>query len=971
MTNPNPRDQIEARINGVLGPEHRLRSVFYLVDPYSPTFGRDLIQALEAQVAGDWRALSAQIPGLSPLDLLRNCWAAVAASPGRLATLYRAAATSGDPAVAAMAELLRSQRPIGATDEPLLAQLLANSMEDEVGHPPSLATCLDLAPGIRVRYALAHAWRGGTTSAANLLEVAASASDASAFVVAREFRRLLERAAIDGKPLTPIGDLEFQVCRKKSHEAVLSDPVLRRLVLPDSMASDPDLRRKLEASRQQHTLCIRLVRELDAAVGRYDFASAEEITARIYEMPLAVTLAPMLLKEPSRGRFSRQGKVSGKAAWHCLSAKAAGMIAALRPGLESPEWWTLGAAEIARKIATGDLSLADLGRAFPKIAAGWSQSELRVLADAGRWNCIPIDSPEWDRADLALVFRASAGDHRGAEIVRRRLSALPDVRPVLGLLARSDQASTRKVLLSALRFSGDGFSRVSFEDWIVPALGTAEWKACDEGSRSGERMVESALRFLESGNHPLDPDGFHAEIVRLLTALKSSVPRLFASYLNRADCRVADLLASTPEARLVRLLGSSELHLPALNRMRDYAPRSLQDRILHVSFGRVRTAAELTRLLRDHCGKAGRIPWRDSWMELRGTDSQKAMALILASRRDPQRLRRIAGKFRPVFDLALEKAILALGKKSRRDRGFLELLGVLGVDSVMYLAAVLSMCRKEAPAGSKLDHTYRTYRLPKKSGGTRLISVPDPKVKRIQRLMLDRLVEPLGAHEAAFGFVRGRSIRGNASLHVGQPIVSNADVRNCFPSVKWPLVLGVARRDLGTRLSEAGISLLVDVCTSDGGLPIGAPTSPALLNRVLLRTDEYLHAAASRLGCRYSRYADDLTFSGDHGAVRLLGIAKRTLSQIGLQLDPKKTNIFRRGRRQMVTGLVVNSGVSVPRRLRRRLRAAIHAVENGRDPKWHGKSESLAALAGRLHFVHSVNPEHATKLLERLQRATG
>ena len=281
----------------------------------------------------------------------------------------------------------------------------------------------------------------------------------------------------------------------------------------------------------------------------------------------------------------------------------------------------------------------------------------------------------------------------------------------------------------------------------------------------------------------------------------------------------------------------------------------------------------------------------------------------------------------------------------------------------------MAMADRSAAAGHKFDQAYRKYLLPKKSGGSRVISAPHPHLKRIQRAVLDSLLQPLGAHECAHGFVPGRSIRGNASVHVGQPIVTNADVRNCFPSVKWPLVLGVFRREFGHKLAPGAISLLVDICTADGGLPIGAPSSPALLNRVLLRTDIVLQTAAERLHCRYSRYADDLTFSGDHGAVKLLGIAKRTLSQIGLELDPDKTNIYRRGRRQIVTGLVVNDGVSVPRRLRRRMRAAVHAVELGRTPQWHGKEEPTAALMGRLAFVSAVNTAHAAPLKKRLVRA--
>jgi len=109
-----------------------------------------------------------------------------------------------------------------------------------------------------------------------------------------------------------------------------------------------------------------------------------------------------------------------------------------------------------------------------------------------------------------------------------------------------------------------------------------------------------------------------------------------------------------------------------------------------------------------------------------------------------------------------------------------------------------------------------------------------------------------------------------------------------------------------------------------------------------------------------------LSLSGGDAAVEMLGIARRTLAQIGLELDPGKTNIFRRGRRQVVTGLVVNDQVSVPRRIRRRMRAAVHRAEQGQAPLWHDEEQGLDALQGRLAFVRMVHPEEGTALMKRL-----
>lgn len=163
--------------------------------------------------------------------------------------------------------------------------------------------------------------------------------------------------------------------------------------------------------------------------------------------------------------------------------------------------------------------------------------------------------------------------------------------------------------------------------------------------------------------------------------------------------------------------------------------------------------------------------------------------------------------------------------------------------------------------------------------------------------------------------------------------------------------------------------MLTDICTTQGALPTGAPTSPALLNLVLWRTDEVLHQRAEEFGLRYTRYADDLTFSGGSHVVGMLRLARYTLGQIGLHLDPQKTNIFRRGRRQMVTGLVVNDQVSVPRVIRRLLRAAVHRHTQEGQSSWKGSPQSETALKGRISFVSMVDPHHGLPLAFKLESA--
>jgi retron-type reverse transcriptase len=264
--------------------------------------------------------------------------------------------------------------------------------------------------------------------------------------------------------------------------------------------------------------------------------------------------------------------------------------------------------------------------------------------------------------------------------------------------------------------------------------------------------------------------------------------------------------------------------------------------------------------------------------------------------------------------------------------------------------------------GHSFDHHYQTHPLPKKSGGSRVVTVPDAPLKRLQRRILRNGFDEVFIHPSAHGFKRGCSILTNATPHVGKSCVVNVDVESFFPSTRYPLILKACSHLLDGRLSEGARHVVADICSYKGGLPTGAPTSPAIANLVLRPADASLTKAATDNGITYTRYADDLTFSGDTNAIKILPFAKRILAQLGYQLKEKKTNIFRRGRRQMVTGLVVNEKTNLPRGMRRRLRAAVHQMTKDGNPHWQGQPMSSHELLGRLAFLNLVQPQEALAL---------
>jgi RNA-directed DNA polymerase len=229
-----------------------------------------------------------------------------------------------------------------------------------------------------------------------------------------------------------------------------------------------------------------------------------------------------------------------------------------------------------------------------------------------------------------------------------------------------------------------------------------------------------------------------------------------------------------------------------------------------------------------------------------------------------------------------------------------------------------------------LSPAYRPFQIPKRSGGRRTIYEPEEALKRVQRLILRRLLKKLRSHAAAHGFERGRSIVTAALPHARRAVVLRMDVQDFFASTKAARIESYFR-NIGWGAEAA--ALLARLCTHAGGLPQGAPTSPRLSNLVNFRLDARLNALARRSGAVYTRYADDMTFSFDadtrESITSVIRTTKKVLGEEGYRLHTdKKLRVLRRHTRQMVAGLVVNDRVQLPRATRRWLRAVEHRASH-------------------------------------------
>ncbi len=253
-----------------------------------------------------------------------------------------------------------------------------------------------------------------------------------------------------------------------------------------------------------------------------------------------------------------------------------------------------------------------------------------------------------------------------------------------------------------------------------------------------------------------------------------------------------------------------------------------------------------------------------------------------------------------------------------------------------------------------MQPAYREFTIPKRSGGTRTILEPQPELKAIQRRILHRLLRRLTSHPGATGFERGHSIVTHADYHRGQAVVVHMDIERFFDSTPAQRIDAFFRR-IGWQPDAARV--LTRLCTWENRLPQGAPTSPRLSNLVNYRLDARLAALAERacvafqdartlerasslqfgrdVQVRYSRYADDLTFSFDQDhrqAIQaVIWMTRQIVADEGYRLhQKKKLRIMRRHNRQEVTGLVVNARPNLPRPTRRWLRSVEHHLRSGR-----------------------------------------
>lgn len=281
---------------------------------------------------------------------------------------------------------------------------------------------------------------------------------------------------------------------------------------------------------------------------------------------------------------------------------------------------------------------------------------------------------------------------------------------------------------------------------------------------------------------------------------------------------------------------------------------------------------------------------------------------------------------------------------------------------------------------------YIQFQIPKKKAGEfRTITAPNAGLKCIQRCLNVILLKRFTPNPAANGFVPGKSIVDNAKVHFGQKYIYNIDLKDFFPSVSEGRVFACLQLPPFS-FDKYMASLIADLCCHEGVLPQGAPTSPTLTNVVCSRLDWRLSKLARRYNLRYSRYADDITFSGMSNIFHKDGDFVKELrfyiEKEGFQINESKTRTNSYYQRQEVTGLIINEKPNVTQRYVKQIRTMLHNWEqSGYDyaqskflehykPSRHtaGEHHIENIIDGKLNFLKMVkgnNDNTYKKLYER------
>lgn len=257
---------------------------------------------------------------------------------------------------------------------------------------------------------------------------------------------------------------------------------------------------------------------------------------------------------------------------------------------------------------------------------------------------------------------------------------------------------------------------------------------------------------------------------------------------------------------------------------------------------------------------------------------------------------------------------------------------------------------------NNLNKNYRIYKIPKHNGKMRTITEPYSDLKNIQQWILVNILQKMPVSIYAKAYISNTSLKSNVRFHVKQPVIIKLDVQDFFPSIHQISLVKLFRK-YGYELNLS--RMLSRLCTYEGVLPQGAPTSPYISNLYCRRIDNRIGKYITNAGFRYTRYSDDITISGnisDKQIGTIIQFCRKCLAEEGLKLNEGKTQILRSHHRQLVTGVILNQKISAGTKKKKDIRKQVYFIkkyglESHIEHEKIEKQNYIYHLAGLINWV--------------------
>lgn len=262
---------------------------------------------------------------------------------------------------------------------------------------------------------------------------------------------------------------------------------------------------------------------------------------------------------------------------------------------------------------------------------------------------------------------------------------------------------------------------------------------------------------------------------------------------------------------------------------------------------------------------------------------------------------------------------------------------------------------------NNIEDNYQIHKIKKRSGKLRTIYEPSKLLKEIQKNILMNILNNKSISSHAKAYQKKLSIKDNAMPHINQKIILKLDIKNFFENVSF---LQVYENAFSIEYFPKSVGILLTyLCTYHDFLPQGACTSPYISNLVMRNFDNAVSSFCNENNINYTRYSDDLSFSGDFKPSVVIEKVNLELKKIGLFLNSEKTKVIKRNNSQNITGIVVNEKLQVKNSYRKRIRQEMYYIKKYglknhllRTKNKQDTKEYLNSLYGRICYVLEINP---------------